>query len=524
MASEKQEPPALRLMRGLLGRIKKCGGIQLTAAAATALLLLWALADRIYALGRWPGINGDEAWYGVQLLRGFGGDLSSWRTPSGNLPGPLHLTLLGGLLHLLPQRLWVLRVPTVLSSVAAIVITFVALRRRFNREMGIIGALLQACVPVGIVYARLGWDPSHAPLLGALGLWCALEGRLLFLALLFTFSLLCHPTNVFAGPFLLMAFAASESERRGSREAMRRTGLLVFLFAGSLPVLLATTTGIHSSEMFGDLIKRAGSLSEWTRFIAVLGDFFCGAASFAYTAGPPLVSAGTTAALLLGIWLGAAAAAGARLGAPIGRTGAGLCLGFAATLMTFALVAGAHALEPHFERYGLVLVTPAIAAITVLIHRLSGGRLPGGTGLAVGLLTAAMGLTYTHSGYFNALARTGSLSHPTFWTGDEEPKTAAWRTILQTRPAGMNVRLIADSYWTYVPLAFLARGTPGVTADGSQGPYTLHPHEALYAVGFGDGLLKALRQNPPPGAAIQQWSIPGTGRRELLTVVLLLPK
>ena len=61
------------------------------------LVIAIAILFRVYALGRLPGINGDEAWYGVQAQHWVNGEMVTWRTPSGNLPGPLQL---GGLLLL----------------------------------------------------------------------------------------------------------------------------------------------------------------------------------------------------------------------------------------------------------------------------------------------------------------------------------------------------------------------------------------------------------------------------------------
>ena len=70
-----------------------------------------AVATRFYEFGRVPGMQGDEAWYGVQaldLLRGRGGEL---RTPTGNVPGLLHGGALVLLHSLFQPSLWLLRLP-----------------------------------------------------------------------------------------------------------------------------------------------------------------------------------------------------------------------------------------------------------------------------------------------------------------------------------------------------------------------------------------------------------------------------
>jgi len=49
-----------------------------------------AMALRTVALGRWPGINGDEAWYGVNVQELLHGGAVFWRTGVGNPLNPLH--------------------------------------------------------------------------------------------------------------------------------------------------------------------------------------------------------------------------------------------------------------------------------------------------------------------------------------------------------------------------------------------------------------------------------------------------
>jgi len=488
-------------------------------AACTAAVLLWALGDRLWALGRYPGINGDEAWYGVQLLRWSAGEASTWRTPNGNLPGPLHLGLLWGLLEISPRTLGLLRLPTVLSSVAAVVVTFLALRRRFDFETAVLGALFQACIPVGIVYARLGWDPSHGPLLGALALWCALEGSVLLLSALFAFSLWCHPTNVFAAPFLGTVCAASIWEREGLAAAFRQSPWIFFGLAAGLSVLLFASAGVQA---FGDASAWSARLlsgETWGHFLAVLGDFLSGAASFAYTAGPPLAHPGTPSAQLLGLGVLSLVVVNACILPRPSRLVVGIVVGFALTLIAFASLAGAHALEPHFERYGLVLVTPFVTLIAILCSRLSDGRLPGGTAWAVGLCVALSALGFTHSGYFSALARTGSLSHETFWTGDEEPKEAAWRKVLAEMPPVGQVRIIADGWWTYQPLTYLAQGTPRVTVSMANDTDSLRPKEVLFLVGFATRTRRDAVKELAPGAVATRWEIPGTNRPDVLEVI-----
>jgi len=489
---------------------------------AVALVLAWAVWDRVAALGTLPGINGDEAWYANQLLRWSHAEEVSWRTPTGNLPGPLHLGLLFALLELpLPRAFWVLRLPTVLSSLAAIAVVFVALKQRFGRDTGRVAALLLAALPVGIVYARLGWDPSHAPLLGALGVWAALECRFVVLPFYFAFALWCHPTNLFLAPFLLALVFGSALERMPRPQAFARSALAGVGLLAATPVLLLTAPRAGAAAGNGALVERLFSPSTWGHFLAALGDFFSGAASFSYTAGPPLTTSGTLSGSIVMVLFAALALAAFAAKARATSTEVGAYAGTLLMLLTFAVFAGAAALKPHHERYGLVLVTPMVVAVSLALRRVATFGRPAAIAPAVALALAA--LAFTEARYFAELEKTGSTSHETFWTGAVEPKAAAFSTIEDNRDRLRTVRVIADSWWTFQPLQFLAFGEPGMTVERLTTLPEPDPRTDVFLVGFPMGALTAA---VPPEAArgpVTVWSIPGTARSEALRVVRLSP-
>jgi hypothetical protein len=57
----------------LRDRLRALKPFEAVVGALAMLCLALAVFYRLYALGRLPGINGDEAWYGVQLQRYFDG-------------------------------------------------------------------------------------------------------------------------------------------------------------------------------------------------------------------------------------------------------------------------------------------------------------------------------------------------------------------------------------------------------------------------------------------------------------------
>ena len=54
------------------------------------LVLGVAVWFRVWNLDHVPGINGDEAWYGVQAMSWLRGEAVSWTTPTGNPLNPLY--------------------------------------------------------------------------------------------------------------------------------------------------------------------------------------------------------------------------------------------------------------------------------------------------------------------------------------------------------------------------------------------------------------------------------------------------
>src|SRR5262245_46303352 len=71
-------------------------------AGALAGVVVTALLLRIIGLGHIPGINGDEAWYGVKAQQMAAGQPVLWRTPSGNLLNPFDTGFLYWLQKLFP--------------------------------------------------------------------------------------------------------------------------------------------------------------------------------------------------------------------------------------------------------------------------------------------------------------------------------------------------------------------------------------------------------------------------------------
>ncbi|PTL75370.1 hypothetical protein [Vitiosangium sp. GDMCC 1.1324] len=479
-------------------------------------VLTVAVAFRLYALGRLPGINGDEAWYGVQVRRFLENAPVSWRTPTGNLPGPLHLGLLLLLQRVADASLTLLRLPSVIASLGQLVLTFFVVRRHFGASTGALALVWMAVLPVNIAYARFGWDPSHSGLVAIIAAHFALAGNPVGSALAFALALAVHPTNVFLAPFLVLALLGAEVERGGWKRALVRTGLHGVLLVVSLRVLSFTTSGGATSVVWAQVLERLGRPAEWGTFAQLYARFLSGDTVYMYIAGSGLGAArGPADVAVLALLVGLLGLGVVRLRRePVGAA-SGVVVGWLASLLVFFCLAGNSSIQPHLERYAMCLVVPSVLALTVLLRE-SGAR--GALMWRPYVLTTVVSVLLLGGfwlRYFRFLEETGSTSHETFWTGAQEPKEAAFARILaEAAPLG-GARVVAENWWVYQPFAYLSRGGPLDVQDagGVHGPV---PPGGTYWVGFPGGPLE--RWLTANRVASVHWDIPGQRRPAALRV------
>jgi hypothetical protein len=482
-----------------------------------ALLVAVAVAFRLYALGRLPGINGDEAWYGVRVLQLLAGEPVEWRTPNGNLPGPLHTALLVPLQAVLPRSFVVLRLPALLSSLAQLALTWFVVRRHFGRQAALVALVLTAVLPVNVAYARFGWDPSHSGLVAVAALHFALSGGAWASAGLLAFALAVHPTNVFLGPFLFTAFLFAEVRRRGGwRAAAPRSALHGVLLLATLGVLRVVTGGGAGHGFGAGALGRLASPSEMGTFVRLFVRFLSGDTTFQYVAGAGYGSARTAVELVVGTLLATVLVlGGVRLARSPVAAEHGVVAGWLATIPAFYALAGNMALQASIERYALVLVVPTLVAVTVLLGAVGermGRRwlVPAGVGV-MGVL-ALVGFA---DRYLAAIEATGSTSETGFWTGPVEPKAEAFRLIAIEAGARGGARVVTEDYWTFQPLAYLAHGTKVEVVEAQSAPRAPLPG-GTYWVGFAGGPLERWARGQP--SLLPRWDVGGAGRRVALRV------
>ncbi len=162
-----------------------------------------ALLARFVWLDSLPGVNGDEAWFGLWVEGLLRDHVWGGMTPSGPPPNPFLVVPLAILQAIADPAPWVLRFPTVISDVAFIVVGYAGLRSTIGKRPALVFALLAATTPITLIYSRFGWDPSQTPLAAMIFLWACLAGRRVVAVLSLCAAILVHPTNVFLFPILV---------------------------------------------------------------------------------------------------------------------------------------------------------------------------------------------------------------------------------------------------------------------------------------------------------------------------------
>jgi hypothetical protein len=183
-------------------------------------------------------------------------------------------------------------------------------------------------------------------------------------------------------------------------------------------------------------------------------------------------------------------------------------------------------------RYAVFLCVPScIAFASLLDASLDGGGSPDTwesttwagarpalwVALAIG---TAMAASFSSS-YLYEVAHTGGRAHSTFRTGAVEPKQATLAAIV-ARTSGPVV-VLAEDWWCYQPIAYLARRTPRVTVELSDDPVgrslairRQNPKADVFAVGF-DGAAYESKLSKLPVFQATGAAVDPTGRPILKT-------
>jgi hypothetical protein len=478
------------------------GRLALTGALAS--LAVVAVGLRIWDLGNVPGLNGDEAWAGVQIERMLHGEAARWTTPTGNPLNPFFFGPQLALHALCPPSVTLLRIVPLVSGLAALLLNFVLCYRAFDRKTAAVSTLILALMPLNIAYSRFAWDTCQSLPATLLVLYLPLislrrrgtsatitAGTMLALAA----AIVIHPTNVFA--LLLPLTFVAYARRQQLLHVLRATSIparpwvfaaLAAIVAGAtftiwnaIPHLAARLHGTGELGAFAHNYLRFFSGSGIYEYISGAGLAAPGAESFAWISTIcDLAFAGATLAALVGAYRRMTAERILPAGDPDDDA---LVLGWFVMVLAFFIVAGPRAIAPHFERYGICLVAPgALVLARGLTWWIEQPGVAGRRATTALVLATAIWPTSFAGNYFACFRQTGGLSHATFRTAAVEPKLAALELVRAGRSAQGRVTAVCSSWWLYWPIAYLASDDLNlqvVTSEHCEPSLADENHEAL---------------------------------------------
>ena len=431
--------------------------------AVTTLLRCWHLENI-------PGINGDEAWSGVQALKLLHGEAISWRTPSGNPINPFFFLPLVALHAILPPSFLLLRIIPLVSGLAALVTNYYLCRRAFDTRTAAISTLLLAALPIDVAYSRFAWDASQSLLATILVMYLPLIHARRSAAsawpvaamVAFAAAILVHPTNVFAAPLLVVPILVRHREQLGTILHNARVSAAKW---PSLGILAASAAiGYFCWPWVGGILSRLRAPAELSQFAVNYLHLFSGTTVYDYITG---ANAGAPQAF----WSAATdltfacaalfALCGLFSSVRRGRVSADSCFvtSWFVMLLGFYVVAGPGAIAPHYERYGICLIAPGALLISRGLAWWIDARRPrAGFSVAVSALAVWLWPVSFYLNYFEFVEQTGGRAHRTFQTASVEPKLAALRYVLSQRDSAVPGRIVCHEWWNYWPLEYLALG------------------------------------------------------------------
>lgn len=460
------------------------------AFAGGLLAVTVAVYFRLAELNNLPGVNGDEAWMGVQALRLLHGEPVWWRTPTGNPLNPFLFLPQVALHAFFAPSFWLLRITTAMCGVLALVVNYLFCRRTFDERTAILSTLVLAALPINIAYSRFAWDSSQSLLATLPVVYLPLLairrperfGRYLFASLCaLVAAVLVHPTNVFVAPLPVIVLAMhyrSEMERYATRYLQNQQGKLAFLAFILAPVIAVRIAAPQVAGRLVDVAQASEMLLSYMRLLSGTTTYFL----LADSSGEAYIGQGSWSGmdLLSGFIIGLAVWQFAMLvRSRRDAIDVALALGALAIAGGFYLVAGPRGLQPHFERYGMCLIgLSALVFARGVCHAIwQGGRTSKIAQFGFATVIGSLLLGF-YLNYWAPIHATGGRAHYAFRTAHIEPKQQALAFLAQNRTASQPLHIITSDWWNYWPAAYLAYAHPGLTVSWPHGvdqPYAGNP-------------------------------------------------
>jgi hypothetical protein len=430
-------------------------------------LLGVAVWFRCWNLGSVPGVNGDEAWSGVQAERLLHDQCVPLRTPTGNPLNPFFLAPQVVVHTLTEPSFAALRIPALVSGLIALLLNFCLCTRAFGPRMAWLTTLIHAVLPINIAYSRFAWDASQSLLFTLAVVYAGVlaqsepqrRQRWTWIGLFsLAAALVVHPCNLFVAPFLVIQLAVAWQGHAAlwwRSPAVRRIGL---------PLSIVTAV-VLAWPVMPRVAANVGAIENFTVFVQRFSDLFTGATVYEYIPGtlaPADESPGSAVRISLeslSIVVAALAAFALFNSIRRGKSAADswLVASWVASVVAFFAVAGPTAIAPHFERYAICLVAPTVLLLGRALDWWMRPTTQFSAATAPLLLVVGACMLSTFKGqYFHEFTYNGGRSHLTFRTAAIEPKQQAMDLIERQREPGLPLLIQTSEWWLYWPLQYLA--------------------------------------------------------------------
>ena len=475
-----------------------------------SLILSIAIIFRLVYLANIPGINGDEAWYGVQMFQFSSGNLSSWNTPTGNLINPFFSGIIFLLQLFFPPFFSLLRIPAAISGILAIIFTYYLLSKVLGKSTAIIATLLVASLPINIAYSRFGWDQSQAVLVSVIIIYCALKQNWLGLILAIIAALIIHPTNIFILPFVISVLIPNLLAKLSAinlRLIFKKMQSYLLIFSGAFLLIIVLGMMLPKTQhlLANITVERFLKFSQtFSLFFIYYGQILSGVSIYRYIVGPDSSFIWLLHDIIFWSLFLLIAILGTRQLVKTRQWNLlALVLGLVATLTIFYFVAHLKAITPGYSRYAMCLIIPSILVFAILINSIFQSCQKPWLGIAGTIAICWFLLGSFQGNYFNTIKTTGGLSDLAFRTASIEPKQQAFSTIIQNAKADQPVIIIAEDWWTYWPIRYLAAPDKRISIYNvvsaknrlpqlSSEEFYLAINKGAYAVGFAGGKVEKL--------------------------------
>jgi len=420
-----------------------------------------AIYFRIVHLGYIPGINGDEAYIGTKVVMFLqGNDISLWTGERRLPPDPISFILSMAVHSIMDISFVALRLPSVISSVLTIIISFVLFRRLWGYKTSLLITAFIAVLPVHIAYARFFWEPSQTPLLAVLCIYFSFQHRISGIVICAIYALLIHPTNIYLLPVMAAAYSVDLRNRirlyltNHSKPALiTKAGIsllvlvliavmcfgIVHYMPNDHPLKIAL---VRVLPLFYQQVENSDRILSFGQHYA---EFMSGLATYSYIVGF-LPSWYRWASILFFsmFWIPVLISVYHSRNQDLMM----LAIGCLLSLLVFYLTVGSVALSPGIERYSLWMTVPHCLLLAHAYQHLKTQVSPRIFAVMPLLVVMTLLATFHHS-YLQGINNRNSLSEKSFMSGYPEPKEQAFGYITETRNPHKTVQIITEDWSTY---------------------------------------------------------------------------